>query len=156
MKFKPKDLATILLTSSSRRRLVEIISNPIPARRFVKPETIMVRMVPGEQTTIAEVAVSDLEVPKLNCIQRYCHIAEVDRKGFPLNVDMLRYDNAALYNYQEAEDGFLGTEPILIYRVSDSKRSLWTISRWNSSLHTIRPVLVRDLQTEKILTQANE
>ena len=103
MKFKPKDLATIKLSSSSRCRLVEVISNPIPAKRFIKPETIMVRMVPGEETTMVEVAVSDLEVPKLSCVQRYCHIAEVDCKGFPLNEAMLPYDNAALYDHQALE-----------------------------------------------------
>lgn len=106
--FKPYDLATIQLPTSSRRRVVEVISHPIPAERFAKPETIMVRMMPGEPTTLAEVQVGELQ-PSAGTMygagkERYVHVAEV-RCAFAFPEDMLRYDAAALYRHDLHEDG---------------------------------------------------
>lgn len=143
--FKPYDLALLTVPVSARRRTVEIISKPIP-NEGGEP-TIMVRMVPGEPTTLAEVPVAHL-LPRAKA--RYLHVAEV-RTGMTFPEDMLRYDFAALYDHMAAEapDPHVycdPTVPTLIYRVMTNRNPSWTVGRWQSFGCSIVNILVRDLR----------
>jgi hypothetical protein len=136
--FKPYDLATIQLPTSERRRTVEVLSYPTP------DDTIMVRMVPGDPTTLREVKVDDLE-PRAR--QRYCRIARV-RCRFDFPEDMLRYDDAALCDPDQSED-FRTDAPVLIYRLTDYKRgTCWTEGRWASFSASIEQVATCDLRAQ--------
>lgn len=126
-------------------------------------ERVKVRMVPGEPTTLAEVAVADL-LPHQR--KRYVHVALVSGT-FCFPEDMLRYDGAALYDHElnESGDDGMGLRPpvkegesprwqCLVYCLSDRKTadlsrpgSPWTKDRWHSFSCGIRPMQVRDLRT---------
>jgi hypothetical protein len=136
MKFKPYDLASIKLPVSTRRRVVECVSQPTPDAK------IMVRMVPGEPTTMIEVAVKDL-LPYVK--KRYCHIASVTMR-FGTAEDMLRHDSAALYDHTINESAETHSVPFLIYTVNDSKYPVWTVERWFSFSAQLTTVAVRDLR----------
>jgi hypothetical protein len=179
--FKPNDLATIQLPTSSRRRVVEVISHPIPAERFAKPETIKVRMVPGEPTTLVEVWVEKLAPVQIQSAYRYVHVAEV-RCAFTFPEDMLRYDGAALYRHDLHEDGepspkfgdrrglriseetdldlglpglpYVLQPRVLVYRLSSTRKSPWTVARWHSFSASITPLIVRDLRSGEIVWKA--
>lgn len=142
MSFKPYQLAHLEVEVSTRRRLVEVISRPTP------DNTIMVRMVPGEPTTMLEVKLGELHSRAQN---RYLHIARVTT-GFVFPEDMLRYDNAALYDHTLPEDGGddrglpVPPEGLLVYTDSANRKNPWTLDRWNSFSCTVTPVLIRDLR----------
>lgn len=147
--FKPYDLALMQVQVSARLRPVEIISRPIPAE-LSKPETIMVRMVPGDPTTMVEVSTNLLR--KAPRKRRYCHVAEVTT-NFPFPEDMLRYDDAALCDWrqqEELEDSvgrpmFRPDAPVLVYRLDERKTPDWTTARWQSFQCVIRHKLTLDL-----------
>lgn len=147
--FKPYDLATIKLPVSTRRRVVEIISRPIPGGCKVKAlETIMVRMVPGCPDTLNEVETKDLVA--ITNPERYVHIGKV-RYSFTFPEDMLRYEGASLYDHTLSEDEIPKTiQEVVVYRMSRVKigavaggKGNWVQARWNSfsagveHLHTV-------------------
>lgn len=127
--FKPYQLAKLSTPNSERPRVVEIISMPTPSG------TIMVRMVPGDPTTIREESLDLLSEYKGRA--RYCHIASViTRLGFP--EDMLRYDCAALCDATLNESDLHTEKETLIYSVSERKSPHWTYARWHSFLAGVR------------------
>jgi hypothetical protein len=140
MSFKPYQLAYLEVATSTRQRVVEIISYPIPGP---KGETVMVRMVPGEPTTMEEVPITKLApAPQM----RWVHVAVVNSVlNFP--EDMLRYDGAALFDHTLNESDPNQGE-VLIYRVSETKAARWHDARWHSFQCTINNVLVRDLKNQ--------
>lgn len=157
MKFRPYKLATIKLPTSSRRRVVECISYPFRADgpNMILPscDRIKVRMVPGEPTTMVEVAVADLlPSPERSWVQ----IFEV-RTHFVFPEDMLRYDGAALYDHTVPEDktdenGCSVYEdpdkPVLCYRVVPRKTFPFTEDRWASfsaSVKLLKTIALSDI-----------
>jgi hypothetical protein len=137
---KPYQLGQITTPQSVRKRVIEILSYPTP-------ETIMVRMVPGDATTLVEVATSSV-LPYQR--KRWCHIGHVLADGglglmFP--EDMLRYDHAALCDWTQPEEGYYPrADAVLIYTVRDLKKSPWTDGRWLSFSYSVEPVHVWDLK----------
>lgn len=147
--FKPYDLADLAVNVSSRPRTVEVISRPIPSGSSDPSavDTIKVRMVPGEPTTMVEVFLDRLAArPK----QRWLHVAEVECR-FTFPEDMLRYDSAFLFDselWESGQDGEgLRGGPWLVYRLNNSKRSAgWSLARWASFGATVTHKLTRDLR----------
>lgn len=123
-------------------RLVQTISRPIPG------DTIKVRMVPGDPTTMRELPIAELEVSSSFSGKKSLkvHIANVRGVGcFP--VDMLRYDWAALVDpdiqvhNSEGDIILRGKEPIQVYRLScRGHDSGWTVDRWWSFLWSVKPI----------------
>lgn len=161
-KFKPHDLALMQVETSKRKRCVEVLSHPIPNEprcsevigEMTATWTIMVRMVPGDATTLREVRLDLLE--SLGCKSRWVHVARVaGLGGFP--EDMLRYDGAALCDpdqHEAPEDDtgrltYRPVEPVLIYRVAQAKSWKWTTARWASFGWDIEPVGVYDLRSSE-------
>lgn len=148
MKWKPHDLAllNVLESISSRPRAVEVISYIIPPEKVDGMPNIMVRMVPGDPTTLREVCAENLK--PLGWKGRWVHIAEVQGSGcFP--EDMLRYDGAHLLDPDQPEDGERGWKPdgpVMIYRVDDRKQPRWTTARWSSFCWGIRHRVTIDLK----------
>jgi hypothetical protein len=149
--FRPYDLATLAVPVSTRRRVVEVITHPIPGG------TIMVRMVPGEPTTMTETLVENL-LPHAK--KRWLHIGRVTHCAFTFPEDMLRYDYAFLFDHTIPEEGEEGTglrldlslpEAGLVYTVRDQKSPPWTVDRWTSFSCVIKPVLIRDLRSGEVV-----
>jgi hypothetical protein len=155
-KFKPHDLANMKVPTSIRQRTVEVISHSIPNSL----PTIMVRMVPGDPTTLREVEIEDL-TPRTK--ERYVHIAEI-RTRFVLPEDMLRYDCAALVDPDKPESEERGDgrhvccdgSPILIYRLWRTKKHVWTDARWASFSTSILPVCTLDLRDPEPMAHAKK
>jgi hypothetical protein len=177
--FKPYDLATIATPNSGRRRVVEIISRPFLATYFdtntefptdppveITKNRIKIRWVPGEPTTLGEAVVADLEPWKGTRAEgRYLHVARVF-STFHFPPDMLRYDNAYLFDHEVHEEGPVHEPPldpedrrglrvpeegILVYQVRRFKNhgegsGAWMHARWQSFSCRVEPVLVRDLR----------
>jgi hypothetical protein len=142
--FKPHDLARLSHNKSKRQRIVEVISKPFPGEGEEEGTThIMVRMVPGEPTTMQEVALVMLN-PAVRA--KYLHVARVN-STFSFPEDMLRYDAAALFDHEIDEDHVPREKrhDVLVYIVSDRKTPRWTTARWNSFSCSIKPVLTRKL-----------
>lgn len=148
--FKPHELARMTVTRSKRPRIVEVISMPTPEG------TIMVRMVPGDPSTLREVLMSTLTmIPK----ERYCYIARVLCNGYKFPEDMLRYDRAAFYDADkdEAKDKSVTSythEEVLIYTIGTRRQPSWTAARWRSFGVSILHVRVYDMQAEYLKTIA--
>jgi len=134
--FKPHDLAFMTVPTSTRRRVVEVLSFPVPGG------TIMVRMVPGDCETLREVPLSLLAPCNKT---RYIHFAEVEGR-FMFPEDMLRYDGAALCDPDQPEDEYRPTGPVLIYKISDRARPPWTDARWLSFGCKVRHILTHDFR----------
>jgi hypothetical protein len=143
----PYQLATILNTDiSKRRRVVQIISRPTPEN------TIMVRMVPGEPTTMIQLPIEGIEhvneKKPLSFPEPYLHVAEVDCNRMVFAEDMLRYDNAFLFDHtlnEESEDR--PDKPVHVYRLFRARTiSPWTIKRWNSFGMSIKPLYIKNLR----------
>jgi hypothetical protein len=169
--FVPYDLATLKTPNSERRRLVEVISRPFPSDNG---DRIKIRQVPGEPTTLDEVAVGDLQhvaasvSGRMDSQHRYLHVARVF-STFHLPPDMLRYDDAYLFEHSLHEDGpvhelasdendrrglRVPEEGLLVYKAASHTgkvRPVWTIDRWRSFACRIEPVIVRDLLNAKIV-----
>jgi hypothetical protein len=140
------------ILTSLRPRIVEVVSYPTPN------ETIMVRMVPGEPTTVKKVYVAELTPCKRK--YRYVYLARVI--GFTFPEDMVFYDNAALYDHRLPECGeenpILGyadglrvpDEGLIVYKLSSAKRvKPWTYGRWQSYSCWIEEVKVTDLRKQE-------
>jgi hypothetical protein len=147
--FRPYELTTISLPVSKRRRTVEVISRPFSSAGAEATDRINVRMVPGEPTTLTEVAVADLE--GLLARMRWLHVAEVSTR-FPYCEDMLRYDIAALFDHTVSEVAEIpSTWPdspetvFQVWRLSARKKPAWTYTRWHSFGAFVKPLYVRDL-----------
>lgn len=138
MKLMPHDLALCVSITSVRERVVEVISRETPDK------TIMVRMVPGEPTTMVEMPVSMLRLRPRGKV-RYLHVASV-RSSLPFPEDMLRYDNAALFDHTVQEEPLRSDGEVIVYTVSDSKAPPWTNARWMSFGAGIIVKYVRDLR----------
>lgn len=143
----PYQLATILNTDiSKRRRVVQIISKPTP------DNTIMVRMVPGEPTTMIQLPIEGIEhvneKKPLTLAFPYLHVAEVDCSGMVFPEDMLRYDNAALFDHTMIEQsGQRQTEKVHVYCFARNRTTLpWTVKRWESFGAFIKPLYIKNLR----------
>lgn len=100
--YKPLQMLRYTSPNSARKRLVQAISKPTP------DNTSMVRMVPGDPTTMVEVHLGLLDKAlgtKAN--YKYIRFARVSGMG-PFPEDMLRYDHTL------SESGDLA-QPILIW-----------------------------------------
>jgi hypothetical protein len=114
----------------------------------------MVRMVPGDATTLVEVATANV-LPFQK--KRWCHVGKVFANhashalhdgglGMMFPEDMLRYDYAALCDWTQPEEGYYPCEDaVLIYTVRDLKKSPWTDGRWLSFSYGVESVHVWDL-----------
>jgi hypothetical protein len=167
-----------------RRRLVEVISKPFhhetdgvcePGQTYISPGElrVKVRQVPGEPTTLVEAAVADLQPLPLSTKLRYLHVARVFaepilvdgmRLGCTLSPDMLRRDDAHLFDHVLHEDGPLHEPPLdeddrrgliipeeglLVYTASHSEGGgvgVWNLARWKSFSCRVEPILIRDLR----------
>lgn len=156
--WKPNDLALMEVTTSTRKRYVEVVSYPFPAGANTgQPsqgqiiDSIMIRMVPGDPTTLREVPIALLHRPLDK--NRYVHVARVHPGIGPFPEDMLRYDCAALYGPDQPEEPtddfgrhtWRPAEPVLIYRAATGKRPQWTPARWASFCWRIEHVATFDL-----------
>lgn len=130
--------------NSVRRRFVQVVSHPIPATMDKVSETIMVRLVPGIAETIREVPTAKLAA---TLQYRFCHVAEVvTEEGYDFPADMLRYDDAALYDADIPEAYLRRSEPVLVYRLSSYKAPRWTMERWATFSSSLKPVKTYDLR----------
>ncbi len=159
-KLKPYQLVSVQLPTSKRRRVVQTISCPIP-NDDNRPDTIKVRMVPGDPTTMTELPVADLKTCERK--GRWVHVAKVKAGVGGIPEDMLRYDGASYYNQQLPETDAEGQEPrgdpfsdevlgnrpgegwTLVYAVTSSKTPPWTVDRWNSFCCALRHLKTQDL-----------
>jgi hypothetical protein len=141
--FKPYQLALLKVPTSTRHRVVQIMSYPTPT------ETIMVRTVPGMPDTLVEVPIYNLLEYKTGDRQRYVHVATVD-SIFSFPEDMLRYDNAALYDVNTPEEGENGRglrgNGVLVYMVSERRAPNWRYGRWESFSSKLTTVNTIDLR----------
>jgi len=143
MTFKPHDL--VIVDRGSFSHLSEIISHPI------EPDTIMIRMVPDDPSTMVEFPVNRLK--KCTTKYKYVHYATVSGQGqFP--VDMLRYDFASPVNFKICHDESGRNEIIktddsdclIIARCTELKSTKWTNARWSSFMWTIKPLKTLKLE----------
>ena len=143
--FEPYQLVLLEIRTSTRKRPVQVISRLIPDHP--EGDTIMVRMVPGDPTTIREVPIAKLEHYTIRNKKRWVHIAEV-QGSFSFPEDMLRYDGAALCDPDQdevPEGGWRTAGGVLIYAVSDRKQPSWTDARWRSFSWGLQHELTLDL-----------
>lgn len=125
-RWKPYELATIQLPTSTRRRIVQVISYPFDDSPNAE---IKIRMVPTQPTTLETTHIDRLQ--KLTRKYKYIHIAVAQGMlSFP--EDMLRYDNTFLVDWEQPEKGFYPDKPVYIYRLTELKKQDWTHGRWNS------------------------
>lgn len=150
--FHPWDLAVLQVPTSTRLRVVEILSRETPSK------TVMVRMVPGDSATLREIQVSELLPHKA---RRYVHTAEIwfpNADGvstFAFPEDMLRYDNAALYDWTADEKG-RSAGIVFIYSVSNQKDPQWTSDRWKTYDVSIHHVITFDRMTGEHINRCRE
>ena len=154
--YKPHELVWLKIPCASERlRLVQVISMPIP--HDAGPETITVRMVPGEPTTMEEVKVSELRRLSFWHVRkfRWLHVAKVCGV-VPFGGGMLCLEKAYLYDHNIGERDidrmvYPRTLPARIYKVSDNKDPQWQTELWRSSQGcSLEPVFSRDLTTQKV------
>jgi hypothetical protein len=155
--WKPYELALIPSTTSTRKRLVQTISFPIP--RSDGGENIMVRMTPNDPGTLREVGLETLTRPSYSP-GRWMHVAEVRCDAFGLPEDMLRYDSAAIYDPDQPEEvehpvyGYkMGFKPptgttVRIYTVRTARRDPWTHARWASFSASVKSIAIIDLSKQ--------
>lgn len=147
---KPYDI--VLVRHADYSHFGQVISRP------TSEETIMVRMVPGDATTMKEIEMSKLSPPN-GPVGKYIHYAEVFGSfGFP--VDMLRYDHAAPVNFTlvEGELGRIEAVPnggdgapyegkLVIAKLSSKKNhNPWTEARWASFGWQIKTIYCETLR----------
>ena len=114
-------------------------------------DTVMVRMVPMDPTTLVEMPLDRLDLLDRRSKPKWVHYAKItgyNNGGFP--VDMLRYDFAAPVNFTLSEDekGLVVAEEnepdgnLIIARASHlkSRDDVWATHRWNSFGWRIEPV----------------
>jgi hypothetical protein len=112
------------------KRPVQVVSHPTPHRM------IIVRMIPGDPTTLREVKCNELEIPPIeeaDLIERpwkmRVQYAKVSGTGhFP--TDMLRKERAFPVDFnldlQDTKD------ELMIFRLTKNPREPWNNSRWQS------------------------
>ena len=135
---KPYDL--VLVDAGDYKYIGQIISRPTPEN------TIMVRRVPDDPSTMIEVPLTKLSKPISK--KKYVQYAViVGNLGFP--VDMLRYDSATPVNFsivEKEEYGPIsvklkeGETQLIIGRATELKGQQWTTGRWNSFGWYIKPL----------------
>jgi hypothetical protein len=104
-------------------------------------QTVMIRLVPGDPSTIVEVPINCIKPVKGN--YKWVHYAVTWGFGqFP--IDMLRYDCAAPVNFTFNDDGEAilneGEINYIVARCSELKRWTWTYERWRSFMWNIEPL----------------
>ena len=104
----------------------EILSLETPDKTF------MVRMVPGEPGTLKEMDTSKLRAleTRITAIQ---YVVVQGHGAFP--IDMLRYENAAPYNFDPetlALDRSFGYDAYIVARAVQHRYKPWTRERWKS------------------------
>ena len=154
--YKPYDLVWLKIPcASGRLRLVQVMSMPMP--HDDGPETINVRMVPGEPATMEEVKVSELRPLSFWHVRkfRWLHVAKVCGV-VPFGGGMLCLEKAYLYDHNIGERdidrmAYPRTLPARIYKVSDKKDPQWQTELWRSSQGcSLEPVFSRDLRTQEV------
>jgi hypothetical protein len=153
-KFKPYDI--VWVTREDYAHYGEVISYPFPESND-KPDEInriMIRNVPSDSTTLEEVPLSILSLPRGKV--KWVQYAEVSGQ-FEFPIDMLRYESAAPVNFKLAEEFSGGrdrlkiimkepkitlptTDKLIIARGSELKSWKWTTGRWNSFSWRIKPL----------------
>ena len=128
----------VIVKHDGFEHLGQVVSLPTPEK------TIMVRMVPGNPTSMKELPVERIVESRITKKYKYVQYAQVGGNGsFP--VDMLRYDFATPVNFTLAEDetGHVFAEldddsgdALIIARCTHLKSGgqggPWTAGRWNS------------------------
>lgn len=126
----PKLYSFVTVKQDGFAHVGEVLSLPTP------DNTLMVRMVPGDETTLREVPIAQL-APVINR-PRYVHYATV-RGGRRFPVDMLRYENAAPANFTIESNGVFDVavptvpdDRLIVAYASDEAQPQWTSARWRS------------------------
>ncbi len=144
-------------TISTRERIVEIVSYPYPMGLDSQglptfDNGIKCRMVPGYPTTIEELDILNLRpMVKSEKKYRYIHVAEIHVNLGIFPEDMLRYDNAALFDHRQQEDDYrpeIG-QSVLVYKLTKSPTPDWTFKRWSSFCCGAKPIETIDLKNQQ-------
>lgn len=141
-----------LVTPTLTKRPVQIISRPW--REEDGRQMVMVRMVPGDPTSIVQVNTTVLSDWNPGKSWHWLGIADVIAANGGVPSDMLRYDGAYLYDWNLQDDGYPSSVPQVfrVYKVWDHfSRGLWHPARWESFLCTFQAVGVFDLNKEPLL-----
>ena len=139
--FKPYQLVLVKMDGYSC--IGETISFPTLSR------TIMVRLVPGDATTMTEVPLNQIRLVSNPKEYRWIQYAKIDgRFNFP--IDMLRYDCCAPVSFTIVEDGRFTIKAVvkdewkgaglIVGRITRTKSKEWTEGRWHSFCWGIEPM----------------
>lgn len=143
---KPFGLMQLPVDVSVRKRIVQVVSLPLPNG------TIMVRMVPGEPTTMIEMPVANLlPLPSSWNHSHWLHVARVNSL-FSFPEDMLRREHAFLWDhtiheFEVPRQKYTGKDDdkTIIYKINERPASGWNYDRWQSFSCDVQHLYSRNL-----------